>query len=178
MGFETQKIGLGEVANRNIAEYLNAGNYDGLLQIINSQTDKRTACEVVLKSMFEFNQGSRSESVDNVLKTAFKNIDTYGEALKELVLYAYKNNLRGERFFKNPTKNETLFVDDDGELISFQGEIDTFSQGESKGMNYIKSLSKYQVLTGHNAGKSFDGSYAAEQRKDPLYRPIKGPAMN
>ena len=192
MGFETLKIdsstppqeeikkpkeGLGVVKNRQIAEYLTEGNYNGLLRVIFEEQDKQTACEVIQHSMLKFNQGSRSESVNKLLETALGNIEQHGSALKELILYAWRNNLQGERFWKNPSKNEVLFVDDDGELISFQGEIGNFSEGYSKGMDYIKRLGKYEVLTGPNAGKTFDGSYAAEQRNDPSFRPIVGPEM-
>ena len=192
MGFETPNFGgnmppaeepkkpkesLGAEKNKQIAEYLTSGNYDGLLQIISQEQDKQTACEVIQNSMFDFNQGSRANTVNKLIETALSNVQQHGEALKELIPYSWRNNLQGERFWKHPNKKETLFVDDDGELISFQGEIGTFSQGDSKGMNYIKSLGKYEVLTGSNAGKTFDGSYEAGQRHDPSYRPIKGPEM-
>lgn len=171
------KEGLGAEKNRQIAEYLTSGDYDGLLQIISQEQDKQKACEVIQNSMFDFNQGGRANSVNKLIETALGNVQQYGDAAKELVLYSWRNNLQGERFWKHPSKNETLFIDDDGELISFQGEIGTHSQGDVKGMNYIKSLGKYEVLTGPNTGKTFDGSYEAGQRHDPSYRPIKGPEM-
>lgn len=169
--------GLGAEKNAQIANFLLAGNYDGLLTMIAQEQDKQTACEVITRSMVDFNQHSRSESVDSLLKTAMNKLDVYADALKELIIYTWRNNLQGERFWKNPTKNETLFIDDDGELISFQGEIGTHTGGDRKGMDYIRTLEKYDVLTGPNKGKMFDGSYGAMQRKDPNSRPIKGPSM-
>jgi len=174
---EQPKEGLGFVKNRQINEYVTEGNYEGLLRVISQEQDKQIACEVIQYSMLKFYQGSRSESVNKLLKIALGNTEQYGSALKELIIYTWRNNLQGERFWKNPSKNEILFVDDDGELISFQGEIGTFSEGYSKGMDYIKRLGKYEVLTGPNAGKTFDGSYAAEQSKDSSFRPIIGPEM-
>jgi len=181
MGFETLNTGgdtpppeegLGAEKNKKIAQFLTTENYDGLLQIISQEQDKQTACEVIQHSMIEFNQGSRAESINKLLTAALGNVQEYGDALKELILYSWRNNLQGERFWKHPSKNETLFIDDDGELISFQGEIGTFSEGD-KGMDYIKTLGKYEVITGSNSGKVFDGS----NENDSSYRPIKGPEM-
>ena len=169
--------GLGAEKNRQVAEYLKSENYDGLLQVISQEADKKTACEVIQRSAFEFNKGGRANSLNKLIETALGDVQLHGDAIKELVLYSFRNNLQGERFWRNPNKNETLFIDDDRELISFQGEIGTLSGGENEGMNYIKSLGKYEVLTGPNAGKIFDGSDEARQRRDPLYRPIKGPEM-
>lgn len=167
--------GLGIEKNQQIAEYLEQGNYNGLLDIINLSEDKDMACEVVTHSMFNFHQEDRADSTDSLVRVALGDVDRYGDVLKSLILYSWKNNLKGERFWKNPSKDEILFLDDDGELISFEGEIGTHLQGDVKGMNYIKDLNKYEVLTGPNKGRTFDGSYEASKTGGPTYRPIKGP---
>ena len=98
------KEGLGAEKNRLIAEYLMSGNHDGLLRIISQEQDKETACAVIVKSMVDFNKGGRAKSINGLLTTALNNVKEYGNSLKELILYTWKNNLRGERFWKNPYK--------------------------------------------------------------------------
>lgn len=166
------KEGLGANKNRLIAEFLQKGDYDNLLRMISYtyEKDPQKVCEVILSSMFDFHQKDRTDSVGSLIKTGLANLDIHGDAVKQLISYSYKNNLQGERFWKNPNKNETLYMDDEGELISFQGEIGTLAEGK----NYIVSIGQYEVLTGPNKGKFFDGSYEAGQRNDPNYRPIKG----
>ncbi len=169
------KKGLGAEKNKRIAELLLSGNSTELLQMIQSEDDKDTACEVVINSMFEFNNNGRANSVNNLITTALSKVDEFADTLKALILYSWRNHLQGERFWKNPNNGETLFVDDDGEVISFKGEIGTFTDGQSKGMNYIKVLNEYTVLTGTNKGKVFNGGYNAKGQEN--YRPIKGPNM-
>src|SRR5713101_7824259 len=108
--------GLGAENNRQIAEYLQAGNYEGLLRIIATSSDKDRACEVVTSSMFHFHHKDRADSVEQLTRTALGNLDQNGDALKALVMYSWKHNLKGERFWQNPTNGETLFLDGDGEL--------------------------------------------------------------
>ena len=156
--FGTNPEGLGAEQNRQIAEHLQNGNYEGLLDILQTSGDKNRACEVIINSMFDFHQKDRADSVNSLVSRALSNVDQYGDALKSLVLYSWNNHLRGERFFQNPTNGETLFLDGDGELISFKGEIATHTQGDIKGMNYVRTLDSYTVLTGPNKGKTFSGT--------------------
>ena len=160
-----------------IAECLRKADVHSLLEIINQESNKELTCEVILKSMVDFNGGTRAGTVNLLVDTAMNDLEKYGNALKELVLYSWRNNLQGERFFKNPRKNEILYIDDDGELISFDGDLATMTQGDGKGMDYITRLGKYTVLTGPNTGKVFDGGVEAMQRNDPTSRPIQGPSM-
>lgn len=164
--------GLGGEKNNLIFEYIITNNEEKILELIDQEDNKQLACEVVVGTLKENNN---PYFLKNLLD---KGINAHPEAMKALVVYTYKNHLQGERFWKNPFKNEILFIDDDGELISLQeAEVGKMSQGENKGMDYLKSGGKYKVLTGPNAGKTFDDSYEAGQRQDPLYRPIKGTGM-
>jgi hypothetical protein len=122
--------------------------------------------------MFDFNKNGRANTIKNLLSTALSNIDEFSDALKALILYSWGNNLQGERFWKNPNNEEILFIGE-GEIISFKGAIATFTQGESKGMNYIKTLNEYTVLSGPNTGKVFDGGYDGKYKEN--YRPIQEP---
>jgi len=150
--------GLGAEKNRQIAEYVKAGNYEGLLGIIATSSDKDRACEVVTSSMFHFHQKNRADSVKQLTRTALGNLDQNGDALKALVIYTWKHHLKGERFWQNPTNAETLFLDGEGELISFKGEIATHTQGDLKDTNYIRTVDFYTVLTGPNKGQTFSGT--------------------
>lgn len=157
--FSRDPEGLGAEKNRQIAENLQSGNYEGLLGIIATSPDKNRACEVVVNSMFDFHQKDRADSVGQLTRTALDNLDQNGEALKALVLYTYRQHLKGERFWQNPSNGETLFVDGDGELISFRGEIATHGAGgQQESMNYVRALNSYSILTGPNKGKSFSGT--------------------
>ena len=156
--FGASPEGLGAEQNRQIAERLQNGNYEGLLDILQISGDKNTACEVVINSMFDFHQKDRADSVNSLVSHALNNVDQYGDALKSLVLYSWNHNLQGGRFFQNPTNGETLFLDGDGELISFRGEIATFTGGDVEGTNYIRTLHSYTVLTGTNKGQTFSGT--------------------
>ncbi len=156
--FVAPKEGLGAEKNREIAEALQNGDYGQLLDIISTTPDTDRACEVVVRSAVDFHQVDRADSTKNLIQTALDGIDHYGDALKALVSYTWKKHLRGERFWQNPTNDETLFVDGDGELISFQGEIDTYQQGPQLGMNFIRTLDSYTVLTGPNQGQKFSGA--------------------
>jgi hypothetical protein len=160
------KKGLSAEKNVKIAEYLSSGDYTGLLDIISREQDKQLACEVILNSMFQFHKGTRTDTINGLLMNALSDIEKNGSALKELILYTYKNNMQGERFWKNPYKDETLFIDDDNELISFQGKVET----NGAEMNYISALDRYEVLTGPNKGKIFNAS----NMNSSSFRPIKG----
>ena len=173
-GTKESRPGLSYDENGQVATCLLTGNYDGLLQIIDAQEqvkDKQKACEVVVESMYEFNETDPSDSTEKLLTTALSNIEVYGSALKELIFYTWANHLEGERFWKNPAKDETLFLNSEGEIISFKGELGKHIQGPNKGMQYIVSLGKYEVLTGRDKGVVFEGS----DENDPSYRPVNPP---
>ena len=156
--FGANPEGLGAEQNRKVAEHLQKGNYKGLLDILQTAGDKNKACEVVTTSTFDFHKKDRADSIDSLVRYALNNVDQYGDALKSLVLYSWNHNLQGGRFFQNPTNGETLFLDGDGELISFRGEIATFTGGDVEGTNYIRTLHSYTVLTGTNKGQTFSGT--------------------
>lgn len=152
--------GLGEQKNVAVAEALTRGDFTALLSIIQEHPQKDQACEVVLQSAFDFHKKDRADAIDGLVRSALgdKKIDQFKPALEALILYAWNNNLRGERFFRNPLNGETLFVDGDGEIISFKGKIGTHTSEGVKGMNYIETLDSYTVLTGSNKGKVFSAT--------------------
>ena len=165
--------GLGREKNVAIAELLQAGKNESLLRFIQNEDDKTTTCEVILESMTQFNTGSRAKSTDSLIATALNDLDEYSEALKELILYAFRNNLKGGRFFQEPGTSKLLFLDDDAELVSMHAEVATHEQGPDQGKNYIRVAGQYEVLTGPKKGKIFEaGQDSAEN-----YRPVKGPSM-
>ena len=137
---ENLSVGLGVEANRQVAENLLSGNYAGLLDIIQTSEFGDIASDVVLKSMQDFHQKDRANSVNQLIRTALSDVDKYGDALKALVGHAYQKQ-GGERFFQNPDTGETLFVDRQGQLLSVRGEVDVDSQGGS----YIKAAESYRV---------------------------------
>jgi len=158
--FGTDPEGLGRELNIKIAEFLQKGNYLSLLDIIRNYPDKDKACEVVLNSMFQFHQKDRADSINSLVRTALheKNIATMEVSLKALISYSYRNNLTGERFFRNPNCEEILLLDQDGEVISFKGEVATIQKGlQGADKNYVSRLDSYTVLTGPNKGKVFSG---------------------
>jgi len=158
------KEGLGAEKNRLIQEYVKTNNDVKILELIDQESDKQTACEVFINALKENNNPYFLKDLLD------KGINGYQDAIKALVIYTYKNHLQGERFWKNPFKDEILFIDDDGELIMLNGEVSTHSQGPSAGMNYLGTgiMDKYKILTGPNKGKIFDFNE----------RPIKGPDMS
>ncbi len=157
------------------AEAREGSDYGELLRSVNAASDKPAACREVLRTLTRSRSGIMLEDTKGLVETALNDLDQYGDAMKELVLYAYRNHHQ-ERFFKHPTKDEMLFVDDDGELISFKGELSTIPPGlEGVGRAYIQRLGMYEVLTGPNKGKTFDGSAEAAGRGDVNSRPLRGP---
>ena len=175
MSFETKnnnevpKQGLGDELNAEIAQSLTSGNYNRILEIIANSPDTHLASEVVVNSMFDFNTGSRAESVNHLVDTALNNAEENKDALLALIRYAYKENSTTERYWQNPRTSETLFINDEGEIISFKGEVDSLSDGT----RYVKYLTEYTVLTGPEAGGVFQGS----DKNSPSYRPIRGSKM-
>jgi hypothetical protein len=168
-------VSVNEESSEAVAER-EAVNYAELLRGVIRENGAADACRRLLETVRDAKDGTMLDRVNALVQTALDDLDVYGMAMKYLVEYTYKHHLRGERFFKHPTKNETLFVDDDGELISFKGKIATISQGlQGEGTNYIASLDEYEVLTGVNKGRIFHGSLSAAHRGGVEYRPLRGP---
>lgn len=172
--------GLGPEKNAQILKFLNGiahgeSNAGNVLDIINLEPNKELACEVVLGTINHWTDNdSRRQVMDAIASKAIE-YPEFAPAMVALITYTYRHNLQGARFWMNPSNKETLFVDDDGQLISFEGEIGTIQKGlQGEGTDYIAKLGRYQVLSGLNRGKIFRGDLPPGQ---PDARPIRGPKM-
>jgi len=94
--------------------------------------------------------------VNAYVNRALNNPDKLGDALKTLVVENYHHTPE-ERFVYDPQNDGTLFVDEDGELVSIKnakfGHMPVEGQVAKK--QYIDSFDTYKVLTGPNKGKIF-----------------------
>lgn len=153
-----------EELKNKFTNLLYSRKYSEFLNAINQIQDKELAWSVIFNTMYQL------LSVKQLINTAVSNIEEYKPALKELILYCWKNNVTSERFIENPYNQEILFLDDDKEIISMKASIGISPQDSTR---YINGISTYTVLTGKNTGKVFYGNY--DYRNQDNYRPIKLP---
>lgn len=145
---------------------------DEILKLIENADNQEDAIRMVvdLLDQINFTTEARDKTIQSITRRVLSDPDKYLPTMKALILYKFKNKQEGNRFWKHPDKDEYLFVDNDGELISFEGSLQTLELGpEKRKQEIIQRLGQYQILSGPNRGKTFRG----DQNQGELYaRPI------
>lgn len=85
--------------NKLIVDSYQNSDFQTILDIIDKEMNKDLACEVVLNTAFDFNNWSRVNMIDWMIKFALDNIEKYKNVLKNLISYCYHNCKYTERFF-------------------------------------------------------------------------------
>jgi len=147
--------GLGSERNQQIVKSLTAGDFQKLVHIIAEEPDKDKACEVVLRSMFDFHHVDRATDVQQLARVALKQSP---EVMAALIRYSYHHNKTTERFWQDPNDSSRMLnLDRHGNIISHPMSIATVPKGlQGAGERFVRELRSYTVLTGPDKGKTFN----------------------